>query len=508
MKNKQIKEMMRDIDPQYQQKADERAAAVQAAAGNRPHRSLIPSLLVGGAAIGCAAFAAAVILPQLHTAEIDTANSQEEMQTDVQESALDSELAEVVAAEMPITDFSNDAVRLMAPAYAPYVLDISAAQQQALADALTASEWIPYDMDKPFGDGEAYFVFVYNSGDSYSLTSYADHTAVLARNGEKTRWKISEAAERAIAEAANPSGEELEGHLTWCVLDSINEKDIWKNTRVGAKVCDMTNKQDVFFKMNNTADYFDRCSGVIRIGRGTEMTRYDFQVDLNTARAYQLQEEFAGAGFEEMINGSAPLGDSYFTVIDAMDAENVYSVDDSKNYYSLPNNIHRIDSPTVSFDALYCENPECDNYDSWNSRTQLLHGISIYCIENYRMVIDYLHDFDKWEIAGEDQVNGRLCVQLEGTIDIGYEEAKRFVWFVDEETGVTVRMLMFDANDQVIQMIDVIDLAFNEDAAPVQTIDFTGLTERAMLQPMPAWDEEQTEEGPVTEAAAPEQSME
>ena len=66
MTNRQIKDMMRDIDPKYQQKANERAAAVTHTA----HRSMIPSLLVCGAAACCAVFAAAIILPRLKTKTI------------------------------------------------------------------------------------------------------------------------------------------------------------------------------------------------------------------------------------------------------------------------------------------------------------------------------------------------------------------------------------------------------------------------------------------------------
>ena len=63
MNDKQIREMMRDIDPQFQQKADERAAAVRPAARRR-----IPApVWIGSLAAGCAAVAAAVYLPKLHT---------------------------------------------------------------------------------------------------------------------------------------------------------------------------------------------------------------------------------------------------------------------------------------------------------------------------------------------------------------------------------------------------------------------------------------------------------
>ena len=115
MTNRRIKEMMQNIDPKYQQKADERAAAVTHTA----RHSRIPSLIVCGAAACCAVFAAAIILPKLKTEQIHTAVS--EAQND---SAEQSEYELVSKAEVQVDptlqhDFSADAVRVIAPAYAP-----------------------------------------------------------------------------------------------------------------------------------------------------------------------------------------------------------------------------------------------------------------------------------------------------------------------------------------------------------------------------------------------------
>lgn len=501
MKHRDIVEMMQDIDPEFRQKAESRAAAAQ----QMQRRSPLPSVLVGTAAIGCAAFAAAILLPPLRAARIDTAVPQTSLPESVQTESAAEVLTEP-AAECPITDFSADVIRLMSPAYAPYVLDIPAEQQQSLAAALTASEWIPYDMDAPFADGETYTVFVCNNGDSYRLTSYADQTVVLEQNGTETRWQISADAERAIAEAANPAlptdpsaVSPLTNHLTWCDIHSLNATDIWRNIRVGAKQCDMTDKRDIYYKMNNTADYFDRCSGIVKTGIASEMTRYEFQVDLNTMNAYQHEDNFYGPDAEALIAESG-ITDMNVSFTYALDGENYYSVNENNNCMKYPGIAHRIDSPSILPDELLTVNPASGHFDDQNRRRQLLDGIAIDCIENYRTVYDLLHDFDKWEIAGTEEIGGRRCVRLSGGFDSEQDRIKRFDLYADEETGVTVKLLGYNESGVLSRFIVVEDLAFDEDAAPVRVPDYASMLMQDAALNAPAPENEAAEAGaPVTD---------
>lgn len=476
MKKNEIINMMRDIDPEFQQKADDRAAS----AVQTRHQSKTVPIIIGAAAAGCAVFAAAILIPPLKN------NTQLTQTADAPESGIEQQVTEqieeiVPAAEKPISDFSADTIRLMAPAYAPYILDISAEQQQALSDAVLGSDWIPVDMDEPLPDGEAYFVFVYNGGDSYRLCLYGDQTVILEKDGAESRWKLSEDAARAIAEAAHP--ESTENHLTWCAVDSINAADIWKNTRAGAKECDMTNKQDIFFKMNNTPDYFDRCSGVTEVGIANDIKHYEFQVDLNTGCGYQYEENYYGQNFEFDRTNSA------FTCIEATDGENCYmssTLGLSAPFDKFPGAAHRIDSPTVAFEDLHPTDPEGSSYDYWNSRTQLLDGLALDSIENYRMTVDYLQDFDKWDIVGTEEVNGRICVHLSGSVYLAYSPIRSFDLYVDEATGVTVKALSYDENGNLYYFSDTKELAFDDDAKPVTQLDPEIIASAKELEPVAA----------------------
>lgn len=440
----------------------------------------------------CTAAAVAVIAGGLGTAAFLKNNSTTSpddisaASSEMENTAAEEQVTESVLTDIPVIDIANDEVRFMAPAYAPYILDISAEQQNDLAAALNTVDWTPCDVNEPLPDGEAYTMYVYNNGAPYSLTLYGDNTVKIEGNAETTSWNVPAETAQAIAEAACPSADSdgLAGHLTWCDADTINFNDIWKNTRVGAKQCDMTDKKDIFFKMNNTPDYFDRASGIVKYGgigsaeynTITLSSIYDFQVDINMATAYQHVEDNKGTDYESFISGDG-MPDERTGFVYYNDGENMYTACLSDNtYYSDECVKHRIDSPTVPFEELRCLNDECNEYDYWNSRKQLLSGISVDCIENYRMTINYLGNLDNWDIVGTEEVNGRVCVHINGVCNIEYDQTKSFDWYIDEETGVTVRFKGYNGDGSIGSFIEVEKLKFNDEADPVQTPDFTGMT--------------------------------
>ena len=380
----------------------------------------------------------------------------------------------------------------MVAAYAPYLLDISTEQQSKLAAAIDTADWTPCGENEPLPEGQTFTMYVYNNGSPYSLTLYGDNTVKLESAGEVTRWHIPDSAASAIIEAAVPETENngvwdetaLSGRMTWCSADTINVRDIWKNTRVGAKKCDMTDKDDVFFKMNNAIDYFDRASGTVKIGRldyyasgcSGDSTKYDFQVDLNTAQAYQYEENYYGPSYEAFISGEG-LTDQNVDFVQSQDGEKYYSASLSdKTYYTLPGVKHRIDSPTVTIEELRGKNSESGIFDSSASRIQMLGGIAINCIENYRTAFDYLGNFDNWDIVGTEEVNGRACVHINGAYQAAYDSIMSFDLYLDEETGVTVRLKAYDASGRVVYFIETENLKFNGEAEPVKNPDLSGLT--------------------------------
>lgn len=529
MTNRQIKDMMRDIDPKYQQKANERAAAVTHTA----HRSMIPSLLVCGAAACCAVFAAAIILPRLKTDQIEIAASDAQ-----NESAEDSQF-EVITEPAERFEFGTwDAVRLMSPAYAPYILDISGEPQDDLEMELTAAiavavleaknagtVWQPCDPDMPYPDGENYSVFVYNGGDSYRLTAYSDNTIVKEQNGEETRWQFPDGIYDKIAEFADPAQpapnesyaeNPLAGHLTWCREDTINAKDIWQNTNVAAKECDMTTKDGVFYKMCNTMDYYNRVSCVTVSGTSTDeglfmADRSTLLADLNAGKASEILEYFYSTNADALMNGCAGCTrDGSGAFITAKDGEKFYHADESNHGCSTDGFItHRIDCPPVEKDQLRPDDMEFDDYDFYHSRRQILEGMGLSTFEWSKQILGYLYEFDTWEIIGTETVNGRECVHIKGKPNdkfIFKEFVSDFDMYTDAETGVIVKLLGYNENGELSHFVNTLDLKFEDDAEPFEMPDLSDYDVHEMQEPAFAEQNDGTGDGavkptePVTDA--------
>ena len=84
---------------------------------------------------------------------------------------------------------------------------------------------------------------------------------------------------------------------------------------------------------------------------------------------------------------------------------------------------------------------EFDDFDFYNSRRQILEGMALNSFEFSKLILGYLYEFDKWDIVGNEEVNGRSCVHIKGKLStkaIFYELAKDYDMYVDEATGAIV----------------------------------------------------------------------
>ncbi len=516
MKSRQIKEMMRDISPEYQQKADARAASVQ----HSSRRSIMPALLAGGAAACCACLGAVIILPHFQQHALTSPDSALSEIQEITESSEDASSAKVRHGIAPFDDLSDAEIRFMSPAYAPYALEISAEEQKALAKTLDDADWEQYsieDNDNDAQDGENVTMYVNQSGDKSILKFYPLVNAVQFSKGDNLRqmYHVSPDAVQAVVDAAQKDGEALTDHMTWCAEDTLNSDDFWKNFAVYPKECDMSVKEDIFYKMNNAIDYFDRASGIIKRGSKLDpsfsspydMSVTDFQVNLNTVTGYEHIENYNGPSAEALINDDPAVTNANVPFTNALQDGIYYSIDYNSNHFAIPHPFHRIDCPTVQITEL----PKGGSADYWDGRRQqLLSGIAVECLENSRLAAEYLGNFDKWEIIGPDQVNGRVCVQIDGTVDYAFDQVKHFVLFVDEETGVVVRLFGYDDSNELVSFLDVTELAFDDDAKPVETIDTSGFEPLYELvrnsAPSPADESEAAEitDQPALEAASSE----
>ena len=130
----------------------------------------------------------------------------------------------------PLGSYDSSPVRVMSPAYAPYLLEIDDNTASELYDAFTNASWELIPSDTPLPDGEAYCVFIYNNGNPYKLVFYADNTVECELGNEIKRYKIEDQSVGAlVAKAANPDNlNELSDSLIWCAPEFVSNAGVWR----------------------------------------------------------------------------------------------------------------------------------------------------------------------------------------------------------------------------------------------------------------------------------------
>lgn len=484
MTNKQLKEMMRDISPRYQQKADARAASAE----HTKHRSWMPAL-VSGAAVCCAGLAAVIFLPKLHQSPLTANESMAEIE-EITESTASSD--NLYGSSIEFDDHLRTAfMRIMTPAYAPCAYTPTEEEQTAISTALMNKECVRADDSTEIPDGERIILYAYDENEPERLVltvfpndlvrvstdGYADHGAI---------YQFPQEAVKAIRSAAQHDGDDLVNRLTWCREDTIGTPEIWKNFVINPKECDMSTQEGIFYKMFNSFDYFSRVSGTVYVSNyyfeGAEphcdLRFSDFQTDLNRGSFYEDTKYYTGSDMEtlrelnldqlQFINGSSGMlqDDICYNILD----DNLYQKERASN--------HRIDFPGPVKQTFNHET-NIENIDIWPYRRGPFFGSVRESLNCEERVLGFLNNFNDWEITGKDQINGRVCTEITGKLTGSYGKilhVQDFVFYVDEETGILMRYFGYDENGNLTDFVIAENMQFEDDAAPVKQIDLTGMT--------------------------------
>lgn len=484
MTNKQLKEMMRDISPRYQQKADARAASAE----HTKRRSWMPAL-VSGAAVCCAGLAAVIFLPKLHH---DSMTANESALPEIQEITDSMEASDLdYGAIFEFDDLRNAFMRIMTPAYAPCAYTPTEEEQTAISTAFADAECVRADDSAEIPDGERITVYVYDENEPERLVltvfpndlvrvsadGYADHGAV---------YQFPQEAVEAIRRAAQHDGDDLVNRLTWCREDTIGTPEFWMNFVINPKEYDMSTQEGIFSKMRNSFDYFNRLSGTVYVSNyyfeGTEphceLLVSDFQTNLNLGTFYEDTKLYTGSDMETL--RELNLGKLQFDrgTTYAVQDDICYDILDSSSYEISRYTNHRIDFPGP-VEQTSDHETNVEDIDKWQYRGEPSFGCAKNSLHSEERILGYLNNFKNWEITGKDQINGRVCTEITGKLTGTYGKnlhVQDFVFYVDEETGILMRYFGYDENGNLTDFVIAENMQFEDDAAPVKQIDLTGMT--------------------------------
>ncbi|MBP0987142.1 MAG: hypothetical protein J6S92_02570, partial [Oscillospiraceae bacterium] len=306
MTNRQLKDMMRDIAPRYQQEADARAESAAPAKKN----VWLPAA-IGAAAVCCAGIAAVVMLPHLHNDLIPADSAVQDIQevTDSTESS-ETDYGNEHIANIEFNDLTNGIMRIVAPAYAPCAYTPTAEEQREIAKAFMESEWVPAS-DTQIPDGESVSLYIYDPQAPMVLTFYMNRLVRVSTDGFSANGVLYEPPQnawKAVRRASMHDGESLLKRLTWCGMESLSTPKFWDNFSINPRECDMMTQDGLFFRMSNSIDYFGRVSGRVLFGDSVDAgSAYsyavqvsDFQYNLDMGTCYEDMTYYLGNSLEDM----------------------------------------------------------------------------------------------------------------------------------------------------------------------------------------------------------------
>ena len=158
-----------------------------------------------------------------------SASETEQAEPETEQSEIEVE-GEQKQASCPFAEYTPYPVRVTAPAYAPYLLEVDEQTAEQLYNAITNASWELIPTETPLPDGEAYLMFVYNSGKPFTLVFYGDYTVEYKSETEISRYKTDDTSVFGlIAKTANPKNlGDISDALIWCEPEDLTSEGVWK----------------------------------------------------------------------------------------------------------------------------------------------------------------------------------------------------------------------------------------------------------------------------------------
>ena len=137
---------------------------------------------------------------------------------------------------------------------------------------------------------------------------------------------------------------------------------------------------------------------------------------------------------------------------------------------------------TIPYDEFNEKYGEGYSYPIRPYAENLIHGASR--IEPVQIILDYLINFDIWEISGEETYIGRECVVITGRYTDNeiwsyndYLIGGGFTLYIDKETGWLLKSADYDPYGSPVRWMITTKIAFDDEAADVRYIDLSGYEE-------------------------------
>lgn len=229
---------------------------------------------------------------------------------------------------------------------------------------------------------------------------------------------------------------------------------------------DKSTKNDVFYMMLNSIDYFDKASGkmMFKSYNSEYIDTVEFQTIISEVESYS---EYKSYKSKESLELNQP------------EVVNKQYCNKDKFMILYPNTKEYLDKPEwiVSWSDV-CSIPDSDrvsfidNVPCYNYRSNPLNvTMSNMCLFPQEFAFGFLENQDNWEISGIVDVSGNECYLIKGTLSPDYGSKFNVTYFefmVSTKNGALVRYEGFDENNKITNYMYTDNLKFDSESEEIK----------------------------------------
>ena len=278
-----------------------------------------------------------------------------------------------------------------------------------------------------------------------------ENNAVAEKSDENTPTKVQILSENNPIEVLN------------------NQKEIYNCSNRMLKesiATDKSTKNDVFYMMLNSIDYFDKASGkmTVKSYNSEYIDTVEFQTIISEVESYS---EYKSYKSKELLELNQP------------EVVNKQYCNKDKFIILYPNTKEYLDKPDciISWSEV-CSIPDSDrvsfidNMPCYNYRSNPLNvTMSNMCLFPQEFAFGFLENKDNWEISGTVDVSGNECYLIKGTLSPDYGSKFKVTYFefmVSTKNGALVHYEGFDENNKITNYMYTDNLKFDGDAEEIK----------------------------------------
>lgn len=225
-------------------------------------------------------------------------------------------------------------------------------------------------------------------------------------------------------------------------------------------------KEEIVYKMLNSMDYFTTAQvSFSALFPGFDIEEYyTIETNLNTGISHQTKSDNFSQSYASAANVStSDVKEAYESYSDGVTVRSYNNLEKTVQTIGSSEERRTLDEEWPDLEERYYIDENGDpNYCYRGNPTNA--SMAGECLLPQVSAFAYLMDEDLWEVKETLQYCGRNCYSVEGIVNDSYSAqigAETFMMYVDQETGILLKLEACDANGDIVSSMVVSEISID-----------------------------------------------